>query len=83
MVMREGLKRAKAKGDLTGPGLRTAMETIADFDTGGLTPLLTYTPEDHRPTTTCGMYEIKDGKMSLVGDMTIERKPEYMGPFKK
>jgi len=79
MVMWEGLKRAKKAGQLNGPGLKAALETLKDFETGGLTPPLTYTPEDHRATTTCGLYTIKGGKLVLVTDVSIERKPEYLG----
>ena len=79
MIMWEGMKRAK---ELTGASLKEALETMRDVDTGGLTPPLTYTPEDHRATTTCGLYTITDGKLTLVEDITIERKPEYMGPMK-
>ena len=79
MVMREGLIRAKKAGDLTGPGLRAALESLNEFLTGGLTPPLTYTPEDHRGTTTCGLYEIKGGKLSLVEDVSIVRDKVYLG----
>jgi branched-chain amino acid transport system substrate-binding protein len=79
MVMWEGLKKAKAAGALTGPGLKAALETLKDFDTGGLTPPLTYTPEDHRATTTCGLYTIKGGKLDLVEDLTLDRTKEYLG----
>ena len=79
MTMLEGLKRAKAADALTGPGLKAALETLKDFETGGITPPLTYTPEDHRPTTQCGLYTIKDGKMVLVTDVAIERTKEYLG----
>lgn len=79
MVMWEGLKRAKKAGQLDGPGLKAALETLKDFETGGLTPPLTYTPEDHRPTTRCGLFSIKDGELSLLTDVELERKKEYLG----
>ena len=79
MVMWEGLKRARKAGQLNGPGLKAALETLKDFETGGITPPLTYTPEDHRGTTTCGLYTIKDGKLTLVEDVSIDRKPEFLG----
>lgn len=48
MVLVEGLKRC---GDnLTGENLKNAIESIKDFDTGGLTPPLTYGPENHTGT---------------------------------
>ena len=79
MVMWEGLKRAKKAGQLNGPGLKAALETINNFDTGGITPPLTYTPTDHRATTTCGLYTIKGGKLILVTDVSIDKKKEYLG----
>jgi branched-chain amino acid transport system substrate-binding protein len=79
MVMWEGMKIAKKAGQLNGPGLKAALETLKDFDTGGLTPPLTYTPEDHRATTTCGLYTIKGGKLELVTDVSIDKSPEYLG----
>jgi branched-chain amino acid transport system substrate-binding protein len=79
MVMTEGLKRAKEKGELTGPGLKAAIETLTDYDTGGLTPPLTFTSEDHRATTTCGLYKIEGGALQLVQDLTIDRTKEYLG----
>ena len=79
LVMVEGLKRAKAAGKLNGPGLKDALETIKDFETGGLTPPLTYTPTDHRATTTCGLYTIKGGQLTLVEDVSVDRQDEYLG----
>ncbi|HBF42487.1 MAG TPA: ABC transporter substrate-binding protein [Desulfobacteraceae bacterium] len=52
MVMEEGLKRA---GDnITGEGLKNALETITDFKTGGIAPPLTFSSKDHR-----GSYKLK------------------------
>ena len=79
MVMWEGLKRANKAGKLNGPGLKEALETLKDFETGGLTPPLTFTPDDHRGTTTCGLYEIKGGKLQLLEDVSIDREDTYLG----
>ena len=79
MVMWEALKKANKAGKLNGPGLKEALETLKDYDTGGLTPPLTYTPEDHRATTTCGLYTIKSGQLTLVDDLALERQAEYLG----
>ncbi|MBU2547322.1 MAG: ABC transporter substrate-binding protein [Proteobacteria bacterium] len=76
MVLWEGLKRAKRP---SGPTLKAALETLVNFDSGGLTPPLTYTPQDHRGTTACGLYGIKDGQIVLITDLNIERKSEYLG----
>ena len=42
MVLTEALKIADKKGQLNGPGVKAALETLKDFDTGGLTA-----DEDH------------------------------------
>lgn len=78
-VMTAGLERAAKIDQLNGPGLKAALETLRDLDTGGLTPPISYTPDDHRPTTTCGLYTFKDGRLVLVTDLSIERRPEYLG----
>ena len=52
MLIEEALKRA---GDnLTSEGLKNALETITDFETGGIAPPLTFSSKDHR-----GSYMLK------------------------
>ncbi len=75
----EALKIADKKKQLTGEGVKNALETMKDFDTGGLLPPITYTATDHRPTTKTTIYVIKGGKMTKVEDMEIPRKKEYLG----
>lgn len=80
LVMAEGLKRAKKAGKLNGPGLKAALETIKDFDTGGLTAPITFTATDHRPNTTLAIYTVdKGGKMVKVKDVTMPRDPKQVG----
>ena len=79
MAMAEGMKRAKAKGKLDGPGLKAALETLTDFDTGGLTPKITFTPKDHRPSTTCDIYNIQDGNPVQLETVTVKREDKYIG----
>ena len=76
MVLWEGLKRVSK---FNGPSLKAALETLKDFETGGLTPPLTFTPDDHRATTTCGLYTVKEDRLSLVTDVSIDRLKEYLG----
>jgi branched-chain amino acid transport system substrate-binding protein len=74
MVMWEGLKRADKAGKLNGPGLKEALETITDFDTGGLTAApVTFSPTDHRPNTKLYVYKISGGKLVKVKDMETKR----------
>lgn len=81
LVMAEALKRAKKAGKLNGPGLKAALETIKDFNTGGLTAPITYSPTDHRrPNTSMAIYGVAaGGKLQKVKDVTTTRDPEYIG----
>ena len=77
LVMWEGMKRVK--GEITGPKLKAALETLRDLDTGGLTPRITFTSTDHRPSTTVNIYRIHNGEFQFIRKATIGRDPKYLG----
>jgi branched-chain amino acid transport system substrate-binding protein len=79
MVWSEALKRADKAGKLNGPGIREALESLKDFDLGGLTPPVTYSADDHRSTTSVILYQVKGGKLEKVKDYQLPRKPEWLG----
>ena len=79
LVWSEALKRADKAGQLNGPGIKAAAETLRDFSTGGLTQPVSYTSTDHRPTTTTAIYQIKGGKLVKVAEYTLPRKPDWLG----
>jgi branched-chain amino acid transport system substrate-binding protein len=79
LVWAEGLKIADKNKQLNGEGVKNAMETMKNFDTGGLVPPITYTATDHRPTTKTTIYVIKGGKMTKVEDQETPRKKEWLG----
>jgi branched-chain amino acid transport system substrate-binding protein len=79
LVWTEALKRADKAGQLNGPGVKAAMETIQNFDLGGLTNPVTYTTSDHRPSTKTPIYIIKDGKLVKIREYEMPRKPEWLG----
>src|SRR5947209_4979418 len=79
LVWTEALKRADKTGQLNGPGVKAAMETIQNFDLGGLTNPVTYTATDHRPSTKTPIYMIKDGKLVKIREYEMPRKPEWLG----
>jgi branched-chain amino acid transport system substrate-binding protein len=79
MVMWEGLKRADKAGQLNGPGLKAALETLTDFDTGGLAPPITYTPTDHRPAMSATIYKMSQGKLVPVKQVSIAREDRFLG----
>ena len=59
--------------------MKRALETLKNFDTGGLTPPVTYTAADHRPTTRTTIYMVKGGKLTKVADEETPRKKEWLG----
>ena len=75
----EGLRIADKNKKLTGEGVKNALETLKNFDTGGLTPLVTYTATDHRPTPKSTIYVIKGGKMTKVEEVETPRRKEWLG----
>jgi branched-chain amino acid transport system substrate-binding protein len=79
MVWSEALKRADKAGKLNGPGIRESLETLKDFDLGGLSAPVTYSKDDHRSTTSVSLYQVKGGKLEKVKDYDLPRKPEWLG----
>ncbi|MCL5965838.1 MAG: ABC transporter substrate-binding protein [Deltaproteobacteria bacterium] len=79
MVLCEALKIADKKGQLNGPGVKAALESLKNFDTGGLTAKITITPKDHRPNMTAKIYEYEKGKLVLKKNIELPRKAEWLG----
>ena len=79
LVMAEGLKRASEQGEITGESLKAALETLRDYDPMGLSPAITFTAEDHRPTMAVFLYRIQDGKLVFVQEVSLPRKAEWLG----
>jgi branched-chain amino acid transport system substrate-binding protein len=79
LVWAEGIRIAEKNKQLTGEGIKNALETLRNFDTGGLVPPISYTSTDHRPTTKSTIYVIKDGKMVKVTEVETPRRKEWLG----
>jgi branched-chain amino acid transport system substrate-binding protein len=79
MVWAEALKRADKAGKLNGEGIREALETFKDYDLGGLSMPVTYTKDDHRPTTKAILYQVQGGKLVRVGENEEPRKSDTLG----
>ncbi len=79
MVWSEALKRADKAGQLNGPGVKAASESMTDFSTGGLSQSVTYTATDHRPTMTTSIYQVQGGKLVKIGDYIMPRTKEWFG----
>ena len=79
LAMGEGIRVAAAKGPVTGPSIKAAMETMKDYDPMGLAPKISFLPTDHRPSMAVFLYKITGGKLTFVAQETLERKAEWLG----
>ncbi len=78
-VMAEGIKRTLDAGlELTGPNIKATLETIENFETGGLLAPVTFTPEDHRSTRALAIYRVEDGVWVQASDIIDLRALEMM-----
>ncbi len=64
LIMIEGIRRAG--DDVSGPGIRKGLETIRDFDTGGITAPLTFTPSSHAGCRSLKLGQVKNGRWRIV-----------------
>ncbi len=68
-VFAEAMRQVLAAGgDLTGANIRATMETFADFDMGGVTVPITFTPDDHLGAKGLRIYRVEDGAWQPVTD---------------
>lgn len=62
-VISEALRRSLPEQSLSRERVKLALEGFKDFVTGGLTPPLTITSKDHRPSVESRIFIIKEGKL--------------------
>jgi len=84
LLLKEALLRADKAGQLNGPGIKAALETIQALDVGLGVPKLTYTAADHRPASQVRLYRIKGGKFELLANVDLKAKwpdlwPKWLG----
>jgi len=78
-VMAEAIRIASEKGELNGPGIRDAARTLRDFDPMGLTPPISYYPDDHRPNMSVNLYRLHVDGMEFITTETLERRADWLG----
>jgi branched-chain amino acid transport system substrate-binding protein len=79
LVLTAGLRIADDAGELTPEGLKKAFESFRNFNTGGLTPPISYFKHDHRATTESRIYRISDGEYKPDSDfIDVERTPRFI-----
>lgn len=68
-VMAEGIKRVlDSNKPITGENLKAALETISNFETGGVTSPLTFSATDHAGNKALRLYQVKAGKWESISD---------------
>ncbi len=73
------LEIADKKGELTGPGLKSALESLRRwslFDTAGAlgVPPITITENDHRPSSVASLYTIRSGKIEPLTKIDMKKR---------
>jgi branched-chain amino acid transport system substrate-binding protein len=71
-VMAEGVRRAG--DDLTGKGIREGLETLTNFETGGITPPITFSPTSHKGAMALRIYQVQEGEWVPISSY-IEAQP--------
>lgn len=78
-VLMEGVRIVLANGDdLTGPNIKAALETLENFETGGLMAPVTFTPEDHRANRALQVYRVENSVWVEASDLIDLRDFEDM-----
>ncbi|MDQ1238323.1 MAG: branched-chain amino acid transport system substrate-binding protein [Thermodesulfobacteriota bacterium] len=75
LVLAEGMKRAGQ--NLTPETYKDGLETLKDFETGGIVPPVTYTKTSHAPTTLSRLYKA-DPEKGIMIPITDWRSPKEM-----
>jgi branched-chain amino acid transport system substrate-binding protein len=62
-TMVEGIRRVVKEGkEVNGENIRAALETISNFDTGGVTSPITFSPTSHRGNSSLRLFTVEGGK---------------------
>ena len=68
-VMAEAIKAAAENGEVTGDTVKTALEELPSFDTGGISAPIDFSAESHAGMPGSKIYEVKDGKWTEATDL--------------
>ena len=68
-VMAEGITRVVKEGkEVNGENIRAALETIQNFDTGGVTAPISFAPDSHKGNASLRMFKVEGGVWKVLGD---------------
>jgi len=72
-IMVAGIKMVLDQGkELTGPNLKAALESMKNYDTGGMTYPISFSPDDHWGNKGTHIYVVENGQMKRVTQDFIE-----------
>ena len=75
----DGWSSYASLGGFGGPNVRSALELLKDWDPDGLAPPITVTRTDHRPSTVTRIVVVKNGRIGVVEQVTVERRKDWLG----
>ncbi len=68
-TMVEGIRKTLEAGkELTGENIKMSLEGLSNFDTGGVTVPITFTPTDHRGSKGMRLFKVEGGKWVQLTD---------------
>jgi branched-chain amino acid transport system substrate-binding protein len=68
-VMSEGIKRVLDEGkEVNGENIKAALESIKDFETGGVTSPISFSADSHRGNNSLRIYVVENGNWTQVSD---------------
>lgn len=79
LVLAEGVRRAGEKGEISGPAIKAALESLRCYNPLGLAPPISYFPDDHRPSMSVFLYRQEGGELKFAGKETLARRAEWLG----
>ncbi|MDR7481360.1 MAG: ABC transporter substrate-binding protein [Armatimonadota bacterium] len=66
-------------GGFAGVNVRSALELLKNWDPEGLAPPITLARDDHRPSTTTRIMQVRGGRIVVVEPVTVERRKDWLG----
>ncbi len=67
------------QGGFVGTNVRSALELLKNWDPDGLAAPITLARDDHRPSTTTRIMQVKNGRIVLVETVTVDRRKDWLG----
>jgi branched-chain amino acid transport system substrate-binding protein len=73
LVLAKAIEFAQYSGEVTGQSVKAALESLRDFDPLGLSPPVSFSPEDHRGVLAVLLYRFENGKPVLAAAPGLPR----------